>query len=877
MNEDSNPNFPTLSLDDRLVIENLCSEFDREWLAQGDSPSIGAYLSRVGEFLQEAMLEELIRIDREYRQRQGKPQSMEEYVKEFPRWARAVHRAHRDRAVEDFKSDSIESDATNNTDWLLAAQQAKEIFELVRRFQHEGMASASPSTQDPTEWMDRQAPLIESIQKTLAGFQRNAPVRNGIPSQRLGDFQIVRQIGRGGMGAVFEAEQISLKRKVALKILWVSTGQQEEARERFQREATTVANLHHTNIVPIFAVGEEQGFDYYAMQLIDGQSLDIVLRQAKEDLDWKKVANWGLQAAEALSHAHERGVVHRDVKPSNLILDSSARIWLTDFGLAKSPDDQSLSFAGAMIGTPRYMSPEQASAASNSVDHRSDIYSLGASLYELLSGRPVFDGDSPLQVIQQILKEEPKRLDRIQPEVPRDLVTVVMKCLNKDPSQRYASAKELADDLRSVSEGRPIKARRTSALEVLGKWLKRHATVVRNVGAIVVVTSFVLGIAIWSLASWKSYRLAKLRLKSSNGSVVASVFNAEGKQVGSSVSLPTQTPIEIEAGRYQVRLASPGVPSIESSLMLDPQSSVEFEVDPQESLVCDPLPERLGYRVLEEPKGTVVSWDANDFRFESELDRPIPLRQAWKLSELKWKSSVKHVVGLGRVDSKGHVEVVVTQSKVSSVWAIASDRGLLWKQSFAQSESEDSLDQENDVRGDILAPPMLVDDADGDGHQDLLVTIGQNPKEPRTDVEQVHRFVALLSGNTGRILWRYDIPKELFAGRGNQPIPKSLWWELAEPFQTGTQNQSDSIVRQGRLLRHLNRTTMRNAPHCEVPQVQLIRTNGIPRVGVQCASQLQLLQLENGTPIENTRTCDVFLDCLPSFWMSMEIKAMICW
>lgn len=859
MNEDSNPNFPDLSLDDRLIIENLCSEFDREWISQGESPSIEGYLSRVNELLHEALLEELIRIDKEYRQRQGKPLALEEHVKAFSRWKNAVHRAYHVSSGEDRKGDSTKSDASH-ANWLMAAQQAREIFELVRRFQNEGMASASQSTQDPTEWMDRQAPLVDSIQKTLAGFQRSVPVPTGIPSQRLGDFQIVRQIGRGGMGAVFEAEQISLKRKVALKILWVTSGQQEEARERFQREATTVANLHHTNIVPIFAVGEEQGFDYYAMQLIDGQSLDIVLRQSKEGLDWKRVANWGLQAAEALAHAHERGVVHRDVKPSNLILDSSARIWLTDFGLAKSPDDQSLSFAGAMIGTPRYMSPEQASAASNLVDHRSDIYSLGASLYELLSGRPVFDGDSPLHVIQQILKEEPKRLDKVQPEVPRDLVTVVMKCLNKDPSQRYASAKELADDLRSVSEGRPIKARRASTLEVFGKWLNRHAKVVRNVGASLVVVAFAIGIVVWSLASWKSYRLAYLRLISARESVVASVTDVQGNPIGSSISLPTQAPLEIEAGSYRVRLASPGIPSIESTVRLDPQSSVEFEVDPHANLVADPLPERMGYRVFDEPRGTIVSWDTKTFRFESKLELANPVREEWNQSDLKWKGSITQVVGLGRVDSKEHVEVVVAQSNVSSLWAIASDRGLLWKQSFSTSNPSTSFSAEEDVRGDVLTPPLLVTDVDGDAYQDLLVSIGQNPNEPRTDVDQVRRFVALLSGKSGRILWRYDIPNEFFAGRANQPIPRVFWWELADPFQTGMQNQSESIVRQGRLLRHLDRTTNRNAPHCETPQVQLVRVDGITKVGVQAASRLQLLHLENGAPFEDTKD----LHCLPS-------------
>ena len=204
--------------------------------------------------------------------------------------------------------------------------------------------------------------------------------------QRLGDFLIGRKIGQGGMGAVYEAEQMSLGRRVALKVLRFGSVSDPAAIDRFKREAETVANLHHTNIVPIFSVGSEGGVNYYAMQFIEGASLDQVAADQHKPLDPLVVAAWGLQAAEALSHAHQRDVIHRDVKPSNLLLDNDGRIWLTDFGLAKRLDDVTLSMTGALLGTPRYMSPEQAEAAAQSVDHRTDIYSLGATLYELVTG-----------------------------------------------------------------------------------------------------------------------------------------------------------------------------------------------------------------------------------------------------------------------------------------------------------------------------------------------------------------------------------------------------------------------------------------------------------------------------------------------------------
>ena len=302
--------------------------------------------------------------------------------------------------------------------------------------------------------------LAEQLEACLASLEfihRAAHPSEGMPTQ-LGDFRIIREIGRGGMGVVYETEQISLKRPVALKILRFGAAPDPEAMQRFQREAETVAALHHTNIVPVFAIGAEHGVHYYAMQLIEGRSLrEIVsskcfmnsrttspfaalesasgseqlrepgpngncpspsaplLKGARgELLDGvidanfalpSTIAQWGLQAAEALAHAHQRGVVHRDIKPSNLILGTDGRIWLTDFGLAKRLDDVTLSLSGALLGTPRYMSPEQASAMHQPVDHRTDIYSLGATLYELVTGRPMFESQSPHVVIAQILSE----------------------------------------------------------------------------------------------------------------------------------------------------------------------------------------------------------------------------------------------------------------------------------------------------------------------------------------------------------------------------------------------------------------------------------------------------------------------------------------
>ncbi len=300
--------------------------------------------------------------------------------------------------------------------------------------------------------------LATELEACLAGIefihQATGPATD-LPAS-LGEFRIIRELGRGGMGVVYEAEQTPLRRVVALKVLRFGVVADQEAMQRFQREAETVARLHHTNIVPIFAVGCERGVHYYAMQYIAGRSLADVLAESQRSgkpLSCDRVAAWGLQAAEALAHAHQRGVIHRDIKPSNLLLDGDGVVWLTDFGLAKRMDEATLTVYGTLMGTPRYMSPEQAASLQQPVDRRTDIYSLGATLYELATARPLFGPAEPQLVIAQILTEEPARPRQLRSGLPRDLETVILTCLAKEPLKRYQTAQALASDLRAVIEG----------------------------------------------------------------------------------------------------------------------------------------------------------------------------------------------------------------------------------------------------------------------------------------------------------------------------------------------------------------------------------------------------------------------------------------
>jgi len=386
----------------------------------------------------------------------------------------------------------------------------------------------------------------------------------GTPLRQVGDYRILREIGRGGMGVVYEAEQASLGRRVALKVLPLHLGADGKSLERFKREARAAAKLHHTNIVPVFEVGEDGEVCFYAMQFIQGQGLDQViaeLRRLRSASDRKKqltvqgeprtqdlpaeelarsmltgrfgtqdltaalipeapakscrsledrgslpsavtqgsapgltssavlpgqtqlsaaeadhrhyfesIARIGRQTASALAHAHERAIIHRDIKPSNLLLDGCGVVWVTDFGLAKT-EDGDLTNPGDILGTFRYMAPERFKGHS---DPRSDVYALGITLYELMVLRPAFEGCDRATLISEISNDEPPRPRTLDRRIPRDLETIVMKAIAKDPARRYQTSDAMAEDLRRFLDGEPIKARRTSVVERTRLWCRRH-------------------------------------------------------------------------------------------------------------------------------------------------------------------------------------------------------------------------------------------------------------------------------------------------------------------------------------------------------------------------------------------------------------------
>jgi serine/threonine protein kinase/Tfp pilus assembly protein PilF len=412
----------------------------------------------------------------------------------------------------------------------------------------EALLAQHPQLAEPLRACLASLAFLHDAALSLRGGQRPALHEVAAPPQRavLGDFRIVREVGRGGMGVVYEAEQLSLGRRVALKVLPFAATLDARQLQRFKNEAHTAAGLHHSHIVPVYAVGCEGGVHYYAMQFIDGSTLAALIATLRREAGlqpagqptrpadaggqsapgpcppattppapsadtpgpglgllstagspgssafFQAVARLGIAAAEALDYAHALGVIHRDIKPANLMLDGRGELWVTDFGLAQAQCDGRLTHTGDLVGTLRYMAPEQALGRLGGVDARSDVYSLGATLYELLTLEPPFAGADRQELLRQIAFDEPRPPRRLNKSIPAELEVITLKALEKDAAERYRTAQELADDLRRFLDDRPLRARTPTWWQRARKWARRRRAVVLTAAAGLVVAGAVL-------------------------------------------------------------------------------------------------------------------------------------------------------------------------------------------------------------------------------------------------------------------------------------------------------------------------------------------------------------------------------------------------
>ena len=439
----------------------------------------------------------------------------------------------------------------------------------------EDYVQAHPSLEDEIRDVFEALETLEGI--APANQQSVAPKPIKAP-ETIGEYRIVRELGRGGMGVVYEAEHETMRRRVALKVLQMGSTAREQDRDRFVREARLAGRLHHTNIVPVYEVGTDGEFQYYSMQLISGQNLDLVIHDLRrlqmesqgksrlmgagespamslvsgnfkqsdlmremvgEDISrealvakdsansinskspsasrivlpdsseishvgqsrdsyFHRVAQVGLQIVDAIRYAHSHGILHRDIKPSNLLLDSTGTIWVTDFGLARTETD-GLTLSGNIVGTLRYMAPER---MRGKADTQSDIYSIGLTLYELCVLRPAHSASEQADLVRQITSHAPSKPSSIDSSIPRDLETIVLKAIEREPIHRYRSAQAMADDLRLFLEDRPVQARRTSPLEQAWRWSRRNPSLAALMSCVACLLGIlVLGSIAYGVAS----------------------------------------------------------------------------------------------------------------------------------------------------------------------------------------------------------------------------------------------------------------------------------------------------------------------------------------------------------------------------------------
>lgn len=757
---------------------------------------------------------------------------------------------------------------------------AAALVQILDEYLSQLKAGTAPSR---TELMERYPEFAAQLEACLAGLEFLHGVEQSPASrpQRLGDFQILREVGRGGMGAVFEATQLSLGRRVALKILRFGGVSDPEAIERFQREAETIAKLHHTNIVPVYAVGSERGVNYYAMQFIDGQSLAEVFAARKGPLKSSQVAEWGLQAAEALSHAHKRGVIHRDVKPSNLILDKDGRLWLTDFGLARRAGDVTLSLTGALLGTPRYMSPEQAMAAHKQVDHRSDIFSLGTTLYELLAQKPAFQGDTPHDVIQHILSVEPVPLRQIVPTIPRDLETIIHKCLAKDPVRRYESAHELAEDLRAFIEGRPIRARRASLIEQAAHWIKHQQRSVKLAGAAAAVTLCAITMGTVSWSSYQAWRQSSLQLETPTAPLVAEILQSSGESVAVE-TVPTQQAVELPAGDYQVRASKEGTLSQTFELTLERGKVARPSLELRDQMLFPPFDLERSFSLvdlgnehavvllnkeglgLRKCIGPAFGWE-NGLKPQSS-----PLFEKFPGFRWAWNSGRDSYSGYGTYDIRpwiveqsfdvngdGTRDLIVAARHQAWVMAVSGvDGTVLWFEGRSDSLKEAPkgvVDYPSyAITSAVQKVPLVVPDADEDGVPDLVFTFADVVSEEHfQDTNKPKRqWVEAFSGKLGKSLWRYDIPEEWLTLPAGQKVPLEMRWFCLSSSGMMSHGGGSWVISGTRHRVSQAQYLERTGHHLYSPDVQLVSVANSQRIAILAGEKLVWIDPSTGKLFE---------------------------
>ncbi|MEO2020870.1 MAG: protein kinase, partial [Pirellulaceae bacterium] len=464
-------------------LDKVCDQFEQAWQS-GEIPEVSRFLAANADQWQHwpvasrrQLLEELIKLDLEYRWQEQDQSQRTALVAEQDTIAGNDGGAKR-LLLEDYVRQHPELGSSDrlSLELVLEEYRVRQRWgdqplhqEYLKRFPDHG-----PQLQEKLVQVDADLSAEENTQYRQITSSNTVP-SPALASGRFGDYELLEEIARGGMGVVYKARQVSLNRIVALKMILAGQLASEEDVRRFRSEAEAAANLQHPSIVRIYEVGTIDGQHYFSMDFIEGHSLAD--QAVLEPMEMEEAARLVSQVATAIEYAHQQGILHRDLKPHNVLMDAKNQPWVTDFGLAKRIEGQSdLTGTGQVLGTPSYMPPEQACADAAAVGPTSDVYSLGAILYELVTARPPFKAQTPLDTLLQVLGEEPVAPHSLNGSVPVDLETIILKCLEKDPRRRYQSAQELAEELGRYLAGEPIQARPIGQWERAWRWCRRKPT-----------------------------------------------------------------------------------------------------------------------------------------------------------------------------------------------------------------------------------------------------------------------------------------------------------------------------------------------------------------------------------------------------------------
>jgi serine/threonine protein kinase/outer membrane protein assembly factor BamB len=603
----------------------------------------------------------------------------------------------------------------------------------------------------------------------------NSPTPDSeLPKLRyFGEYELVREIARGGMGVVYEAKQKSLKRTVAVKMILGGVLASEEDVRRFRTEAQAAAGLQHPGIVAIHEVGVCQDQHYFSMDLVSGSDLAELLKDGS--LHHDQAIEYVQKVAQAVHYAHTQGTLHRDLKPSNILIDAAGEPRITDFGLAKLVhEDSDLTATGARLGTPSYMPPEQAAGESESVGPAGDIYSLGCILYELLTGRPPFRGSSVIQTLNMVVNQLPVSPRALNSEIPRDLANICLKCIQKLPADRYASAEALAEDLTRFVDGQPVSARPIGPIEKGRRWIWKQRKLIATSAAII-------AIAYTGLFAWQKYSTYKDDLKStisfitSGESLVTVIRNDLDRKLLPDFTTPTATPISLEAGDIRVLASKPHQLSEEFRLHTKEKRPATVQVEIEDRSIFPPLvtPTRPYIVTLADHADIIVADKESIERFDGATSKSI-----WKIDPttdaILNQASVDWVNWIGftprdRIDRHSLLEAAPDLNGDGTgdlVWLSGNSRG-------TRNEPPAGLIAQSGVDGRILWVHRLSIPASTNSESFRLRIVGQPcvefidddaiPDLIVTSTGEV-RQVEVVSGKDGRLIWSHPIEPSQYQG-----------------------------------------------------------------------------------------------------------------